>query len=215
MRLSHHLYMHVRNFSSLLDLGSGSGAVWGTNVPTEVKTRVAVDLFHPDLNKGLQSGVYTHAIQSDILTFLESQKSGSFDVVLAISVIEHLPTEAGRRLALEMKRVAKHLAIVFTPNGFVYQAPTVENPFQEHLSGWDMRQLKQLGYDFAGGFNGLKVLRTTRGLVRLRPRCVGTLCVLISARLTQHSMRFSFELLGIAKLGEEHKSVSELPKRTG
>ena len=63
--------------------------------------------------------MYTWAIKQDVLTFLRAQGADSFDVVLATSVIEHLPTEAGAEMATEMKRVAKHIAIIYTPNGFI------------------------------------------------------------------------------------------------
>ena len=82
-------------------------------------------------------------------------------------------------MATEMKRVAKHIAIIYTPNGFVIQPPDADNSFQEHLSGWDSHTLEALGYEFAGGFSGLKFLRTTHGSIRFKSPKIGTLLILI------------------------------------
>lgn len=195
LKLSYHLHQYVSSYTSLLDLGSGSGEVWGGHVPISVARRTAVDLHQPSLERGLESGVYTHSVLSDVLNFLRSQASQSHDVVLAISVIEHLPHEKGVELAREMQRVAKHLAIIFTPNGFLPQPPTPDNPFQEHLSGWDASSLRSLGYEFAGGFSGLKFLRTSLGLPRIRPSKIGNLLVVLSLRIVPRSENFAFEIL--------------------
>lgn len=113
--------------------------------PNNCHAQTAVELHQPSLEQGLASRVYTHSVQSDALNFLRSQVTQSYDVVLAISVIEHLPHEKGVVLAREMRRLAKHLAIIFTPNGFDAQPPTSDNPFQEHVSGWDVTNLQLLG----------------------------------------------------------------------
>lgn len=191
----------MNNYDSLLDLGGGSGAAWGSNgmhCPKDLITRTVVDLYQPGLVKGVESGVYTNAVNSDVLTYLKAQQSESFDVVLAISVIEHLTTSAGEELAHEMKRVAKEIAIIFTPNGFVPQPPDADNPHQEHISGWNCNQLRLLGYEFARGFNGLKYLRTTYGAIRFRPMVFFIPLTLVSAFFTRHSKRFAFEILYVA-----------------
>ena len=201
LQLSYYLRNLVNSYDSLCDLGGGSGAAWGRmgmHVPRNLITRTVVDLYQPGLDKGVESGIYTNAVYSDILEYLKAQKAESFDVVLATSVIEHLDAETGVELALEMKRVAKKIAIIFTPNGFVPQPPDADNPHQEHISGWNCDQLGLLGFEFARGFNGLKYLRTTYGVVRFRPKFFSTPLTLISAFLTKNSRRFAFEILCVA-----------------
>ena len=199
LQLSYHLRNLVNSYDSLCDLGGGSGAAWGTHVPRNLITRTVVDLYQPGLDKGVESGIYTNAVYSDILEYLKAQKAESFDVVLATSVIEHLDAETGVELALEMKRVAKIIAIIFTPNGFVPQPPDADNPHQEHISGWNCNQLGMLGFEFARGFNGLKYLRTTYGAIRFKPKVFFIPLTLISAFFTQRSKRFAFEILHVAK----------------
>ena len=198
LQLSYRLFKLVDSCKSLCDLGGGSGATRGKRLPKNVKTRVVVDQYQAGLKQGVQSGAYTQAIKEDALTFLRAQGTDSFDVVLATSVIEYLPTEAGLELATEMKRVAKYIAIIYTPNGFVIQPPDAANPFQEHLFGWDSHALEALGYEFAGGFSGLKFLRTTHGSIRFKSPKIGTLLILLLTFLTQRSKRFAFEILHIA-----------------
>ena len=59
--------------------------------------------------------------------------------------------------------------------------------------------LEALGYEFAGGFSGLKFLRTTHGSIRFKSPKIGTLLILISTFLTKRSKRFAFEILCVAK----------------
>jgi hypothetical protein len=198
LKLSYYLFNLVNDYSSLCDLGGGSGSAWGIYVPSNVSERTVVDLYQPGLNKGLENGRYTNAVYSDILTYLKEQKNEAFDVVVATSVIEHLSSEAGAELANEMKRVAKVIAIIFTPNGFVPQPPDADNPFQKHISGWSSDQLELLGYKFVRGFNGLKYFRTTYGAARFKPQFLGVSLTLISAFLTRKSRRFAFEILHVA-----------------
>lgn len=199
LQLSYCLREIVGQYDSLLDLGGASGTAFGNYTPASVGTRVVVDQHEKSLEIGLRAGIYTQAIKQDLLEFIKAQPSKSFDVVMATSVIEHFSKEAGTQLANEMKRVAKHVALLYTPNGFVPQPPTRENPYQEHLSGWNSHDLETLGYEFAGGFNGLKYLRTTHGALRFRPKFIALPFTLSTARLTRRSKHFAFEILHIAK----------------
>lgn len=199
LQLSYCLCEIVSSYDSLLDLGGGSGTAFGNFTPACVGSRVVVDQHEKSLEIGLRTGVYTQAFKQDLLEFIEAQPSKSFDVVMATSVIEHFSKEAGAHLANEMKRVAKHIALLYTPNGFVPQPPTRENPHQEHLSGWNSHDLETLGYEFAGGFNGLKYLRTTHGALRFKPKFIALPFTLSTARFTRRSKHFAFEILHVAK----------------
>jgi hypothetical protein len=196
--LSFNLFNLTKNYESLCDLGGGSGKVWGRYVPVDVSNRTVVDLYQPGLEIGLKSSVYTNAVFSDVVSFMKTQEDCSFDVVMAISVIEHLNYETGVELALQMKRVAKNIAIIYTSNGYVYQPPDVDNPYQEHITGWTCDELELLGYKFVRGFNGLKTLRTTYGSVRFKPRMIFSLLVLMSSFFTFRSKRLAFEILHVS-----------------
>jgi tetratricopeptide (TPR) repeat protein len=59
----------------------------------------------------------------------------SFDLVLAIDLIEHLTKQAGLGLCRQAMRVGAS-ALFCTPYLFRPQAPSPSNPREQHLSGW-------------------------------------------------------------------------------
>ena len=48
--------------------------------------------------------------------------------------------------------------IVSSPNGFIKQKAVDNNPLQEHLSDWDYKKMKEMGFG-CYGLAGLKFLR--------------------------------------------------------
>ena len=52
----------------------------------------------------------------------------SFDVVVAVDVLEHLERTDGFDLLEAMEQLARQRVVVFTPNGFVAQGAREGNP---------------------------------------------------------------------------------------
>jgi SAM-dependent methyltransferase len=181
-----------------LDLGCGSGAVWQGLIPKTAHTRIGVDFHAESLNLASFNKVYTEVHVANLLTYLGHLDDNSVDSVLSLCVIEHLPFEDGKLLALEMRRVAAIRAVIFTPNGFVPQLGDFDNPYQAHLSGWTRDSLFSLGYKFYAGFNGLKYLRTTYGLPTFKPKLFGELIALLSGWAFNHNSQLAFQLLVVA-----------------
>jgi SAM-dependent methyltransferase len=69
---------------------------------------------------------------TEVLKRLEDK---SFDLVLAIDLVEHLPKQAGLTLCREAVRVGKS-ALFCTPYLFRPQEAAEHNPRERHLSGW-------------------------------------------------------------------------------
>jgi 2-polyprenyl-3-methyl-5-hydroxy-6-metoxy-1,4-benzoquinol methylase len=115
---------------------------------------VGIDLFLPYLMRASREGQMSSVVRADgtSLPF----KQSSFDGVLALDVIEHMPKLAGRRLIDEMNRVCRGMLLLFTPNGFFPQQSYDGNPHQEHLAGWTTDDLERLGFSVSGA-NGLHV----------------------------------------------------------
>ncbi len=67
-----------------------------------------------------------------------------------------------------MERVCAGSVVVVTPNGFVPQPGTDDEPWQEHRCGFDVAELEALGYDVAG-LGGPAVLRGAYGTFRAGP----------------------------------------------
>ena len=58
--------------------------------------------------------------------------------------------------------------MVFTPNGFVHQLALQGNPYQVHLSGWIVAELRKIGFQ-VNGINGLKILRKEKAEISFKP----------------------------------------------
>ena len=115
---------------------------------------VGVDIFRPYLEKARSEGVLGNLVRADAIKL--PFRSFTFDCVIALDVIEHLPKRKGHGLIGEMVRVSKRRVVIFTPNGFLPQASYDRNPHQEHFSGWTTHDLEGLGFTVLGA-NGLRI----------------------------------------------------------
>jgi hypothetical protein len=106
-------------------------------------------------------------------------------VVIALDVVEHFQKAAGLELISEATRVTRHKVIFLTSNGFQYQAPAPDNPFQEHLSGWTLQEFRDLGFSRITGINGIRALRGEYSAPRIKPKKLG----LLLSRLTNSYVR--------------------------
>lgn len=86
--------------------------------------------------------------QCDVRQLSFSPKS--VDACVCLDVIEHLAKEDGLRLLESLERIARKIVVVATPNGFLPQPPTEDNPYQEHLSGWVASEFTERGYKVSG-----------------------------------------------------------------
>lgn len=88
---------------------------------------------------------YNALIHIDALAFLATFESKA-DVIIAAELIEHLSKEDGLLL---LRGIAEHshLGVVTSPMGFKPQGPMYGNPYQNHISGWEQKELAQAGWD--------------------------------------------------------------------
>jgi SAM-dependent methyltransferase len=142
----------------VVDIGCGRG-IGGAlgRVYRNPQTLVGVDAFRPYLESLRQLHVYSDLVRLDLsrtprLPF----RPQSFDVGLALEVIEHLPMAEGKALLADLKETCARV-IVSTPNEFFDQDEYDANPFQRHLSFWHVRDFESLGFDVygVGGVRGL------------------------------------------------------------
>jgi hypothetical protein len=55
-----------------------------------------------------------------------------------------------------MVRICKGSALIYTPNGFLWQPPSTNNSYNAHISGWSIKDLKQFGFTKFHGHVGAK-----------------------------------------------------------
>ncbi len=145
---------------SVLDLGCGS------NPPLlramHPRMYYGVDAYKPSIDAVIhrceshQLFHYKFEVGNlDSVHFAENE----FDVVVCVDVIEHLSKDNGLKLIESAKHWASKFVYISTPNGFLRQDPYDSNSFQEHLSGWSIKEFDSLGFEPIRGGGGLKILR--------------------------------------------------------
>ena len=198
------LHRELIDCTSVLDLGCGP------NSPVQYcgATRtVGVECFRPYYDTAKAN--HTHSeLQFSRIEDL-SFPANSFDAVTMIEVIEHLPKDVGKRMLASAETWARKKVIVTSPNGFIPQKALDDNPLQEHLSGWNVPEMRELGFR-CHGLAGLKVLRHERDslawtddltvLIRFRPRQVWFVISALSQLVTFHFPRLAFGVFSVKDL---------------
>jgi SAM-dependent methyltransferase len=182
----------------ILDLGCGRGSPIRF-LPKNFYS-VGVEFFKPYLLMSKEKQIHDDYIQSDIRKL--GFRSKSFDVVMALDVLEHLTKVDGLNLIKNMEEIAKETVVIFTPNGFIHQLEHNGNVFQVHQSGWAVREFREMGYEVKG-INGLKFLRKEEAHIRFRPRKLFGIIADVSQRFTYHFPNLAYQLLCVKKLHNE------------
>lgn len=123
-------------------------------------------------------------------------RSGAFDVVVALDVIEHFEKPDALRVIDEMTRVSRDTVVVMTPSGFVPQPPTETEPWQEHRSGFEAAELQDLGFAVRG-LGGWSRLRSDYGAFRGGP--LGQLAAVLSEPYVKAAPDRAFHLLAVKR----------------
>ena len=128
----------------------------------------------------------------------------SFDCVVALDLIEHLDKSDGFKLIKIMESIARKKVIIFTPNGFLKQEPYDDNIWQEHKSGWEVDEMKDLGFQVYGQ-GGLKYLRGDQARIKYRPEFFWSRLSYISQKIVEENPKYSFQLLCVKNLDVDKK----------
>ncbi len=187
---------------SVLDLGCGP------NSPLQrcknVKFSIGVEAFGPYLEESKRKKIHTEYLDKKIeqLDFPEN----SFDAVILIEVLEHLPESVGLEILNKAGKWARKKVIVSSPNGFINQKEVDNNPLQKHLSGWDKNTMTKLGFK-CNGLAGIKSLRrevqnNTMGddittSIRFEPKFFWFVIATFSQIFTYFIPTLAFELFSI------------------
>lgn len=189
-----------KNGGSILDIGCGEGRPMSFINRHRDFCAVGVDIFEPCLRQCQVSNIYWSLIRADVtkLPF----KAKSFDIVLAMEVLEHLEKEAGQELLKAMEKFARRQVIISTLVGRYQQGTSGGNPHQEHRASWHPAELKDLDYKVRG--HGLRGLFGEEGLMSHIPkllRPLGNILWVCAGLFVHFFPELAGDMVGIKNLG--------------
>lgn len=134
-----------KDAKSILDVGCGQGLPMEMiKMRMKVERSVGVDIFDPYLDELKKKKIHDEYVKSDIrkLPF----KDKSFDVAIALQVLEHLPKKDAWKVLEKMERIARKQVIVAMPIGEMYHPAVDGNEHQVHLSAFYPEEFQERGY---------------------------------------------------------------------
>jgi len=181
---------------SVLDLGCGSKS------PLRYLNKkifsIGVGLAPESIKRSKELKIHDRYYLMDVLDIDKVFSPKSFDAVLALDLIEHLPKQKGRLLIDKMEKVARKKVIIFTPNGFVEQQ-VKGLPLQRHKSGWAYTEMRELGYKCLGT-HGIKFIKRNQGNITQRPKIFWEPVADVSQKFVCHIPPLAFQLFCVKNL---------------
>jgi hypothetical protein len=115
----------------------------------DAQIRVGVDI-HDEYFNHIESEVPYVLVKHDVRKLDEIFVDKSFDLVIALDIIEHLEKEESLAMIEQCEKIAKKAVILETPKGFVPQNIDIQghgaDEWQTHRCGWEVEELEDLGY---------------------------------------------------------------------
>lgn len=150
---------HIENWMDVLDLGCGDGEFTADLVRGKKVNIIGVELYPGSIKKAKEQKIYRKIVKADITKLPKTLPKAN--VVIASQVIEHLTKTNGNKFLNQIETFAKKRVIVSTPVGFVpfhqlERGQQDQNPYQKHLSGWEVNDFRKRGYRVYG--QGLRVI---------------------------------------------------------
>lgn len=149
------LNRELKDCQTVLDIGCGP------NSPIQycgtITYSVGVEPYTPYLEQSKRKRIHDRYLNKKIESLRFRPKS--FDAVVMVEVLEHLPKDEGKKILEKIEKWAIKKVIVTTPNGFIEQKSLDGNKLQRHLSGWKPQELAARGYKVRG-LAGFKFLHS-------------------------------------------------------
>jgi SAM-dependent methyltransferase len=192
------LNKELKNYESVLDVGCGESSPLARVDKTFYLE--GIDLI-PVKSRKRAIEKYTNKIhdkytRGNILNIEKYYKRKSFDVVVLFHVLEHLKRSEGKVFLKKLENIAKYKIIICTPNGFIPQNPLHGNIYQEHLSGWYIKDFKIRGFRVYG-LRGLKFIRGELAAIKYEPWYIWLYLSYLSEFITIRFPQIAFELMAV------------------
>lgn len=184
------------NLESVLDVGCGSSSPI-RSFSSRIPKTVGADGFLPSIEKSRAQGIHGDYVQvPDFAKIQDHFKPKSFDAVVALDVIEHFEKPQALEFIRKLEAIARKKVVLFTPHGFLAQGVYDGNDFQLHRCGFEVEELKALGYRVIG-VHGWKPLRGEFADIRLKPKRFWTLLSWLTQPFAEKNPKAAFQLLAV------------------
>jgi SAM-dependent methyltransferase len=195
-------YYHVlsnalANARSVLDVGCGKESPL-RNVKKTFRS-IGVDIYKQSIQKSKASHIHDAYIEGDVTKLKKYVKQKSFDVVIALDLIEHLTKKEGFQLMADMERTATKRVIIMTPNGFYHQDSFEGNSHQVHQSGWETSDFSKRGYTVYG-LRGLRWIRGEYATIRFKPWFFWGIVSFLSQPFVYFLPKLAYQLFAVKEL---------------
>ena len=131
---------------TILDVACGL-SLKSKYIPAQI--RVGVDIYE-EYFKHIEADVPYAVVKYDVRKLNEIFVPKSFDLVIALDVIEHLEKEESLEMIRQCEKIAKLGVVLETPKGYIPQNMDIQghggDEWQTHRSGWEPEELEKLGY---------------------------------------------------------------------
>lgn len=158
-------YIETINPTTILDVGVGMGQygflarmnleninlfdINGNNATQKNKKewRVRIDGIegYPIYMTPVHDYCYNQIMIGDALTLLPTLQDKSYELILAIDILEHFSKKDGLNFLSELKRISSNAILISTPKEFIHQEIEA-NPFENHRSIWSKDDLTSHGF---------------------------------------------------------------------
>ena len=192
------LEKEVVNCKSLLDVGCGFESPI-RNFSHKIDYTVGIDMFENAIERSRVANIHNEYKIGNVLDLDKLFYEKSFECVVASDLIEHLIKEDGYKLLQKMEKIATKKVIIYTPNGFLQQGEFDHNRLQKHISGWEISEMRALGFHIIG-INGCKKLRGEFAAIKYHPKVFWGRISLISQLFTTKNPKYAFGILCVKEL---------------
>lgn len=198
------LKRELTGVKSVLDVGCGPLSSIHQFKKELCFTSVGIDIFEQSVESSRAAGVHDKHYVMDARTIDTAFPPKSFDAVIAVDVIEHLTKEDGNKLLQKMELLARKKIIITTPNGFLEQHEHSGNPFQEHKSGWTIKEMRNHGFR-CRGIIGLWFICGELGNILLSPKKLWSKIGKLSQPVVYYFPAIASSLLCVKEFFSERK----------
>jgi hypothetical protein len=196
---------------TILDIGGGPGEPMEfLGKKHRLCLKVNADITLSRLKQGQQKQSHDEYILCDARSLPFKEKS--FDIVLCLEIIEHIPKEDGLRLLSDLDKIAKRQIILSTPvNERIDPNPRKVKTFPwSHFSTWHPTELRKLGYEVKGdGFpciRGCLLVASTNQILSL----LGCLLYPLANPFVYFFPNQAGGMIGVKSLSHEVKPSREM-----